>query len=176
MEAKCSATVRYGRSPPRRRDVGGMPLASPAWFSAQQGLAWLSHSDLLAPHSPVFPSLSSQPARPRCNSSRCCRSSLSTSSTLGLVLPGFHGGCSHQSSPLSCRNSNCSSRSAVSVTSPACVVLSIGLRVQARHSSHPSLPLRSRKPTSCLKRAQKTSTICRPVSSVALQTRVKRFL
>src|SRR5262249_2127728 len=161
-----------------------MPLASPAWFSAQQGLAWLSHSELLAPHSPVFPSLSSQPARPRCNSSRCCRSSLSTSSTLGLVLPRFHAGGrpppppppSSTPPPSFVHTQHGRGGGPASFPSPACVVLSMGLRVQARHSSQPSLCFRSRKPSSCLKRAQKTSTIRRPLNSVALQTRVKRFL
>ena len=67
-------------------------------------------------------------------------------------------------------------RSAVSVTNSVCVVLSIGLRVHARHSSHPSLCFRSRKASSCRKRAQKISTTASPLNSVALLTRVKRLL
>src|SRR3954465_9127137 len=127
-------------------------------------------------HSPVFPSLSSQSARHCCIPSRCCHSSLSTSNTLGLLLFGFHGGCSHQSSPFSSCNCICNSRNALYVASSAWVVRSIGLRVHARHSSHPSLCLRSRKASSCLNRAQNNSTICSPLSSVALLTNVKRFL
>src|SRR3954470_19575687 len=110
-------------------------------------------------HSPVFPSLSSQSARHCCIPSRCCHSSLSTSNTLGRVLFGFHGGCSHQSSPCSSCICTCNSRNALYAASSVCVVRSIGLRVHARHSSQPSLCLRSRKASSCLNRAQNSSTI-----------------
>src|SRR3954449_5910833 len=68
------------------------------------------------PHSAAFPSLSSHSARPCCIASRCCHNSRSTSSTLGLVFPWFHGGGSHQSTPTCPCRANCNSRSAVRVT------------------------------------------------------------
>ena len=57
----------------------------------------------------------------------------------------------------------------------ACVVRTIGCFVHARHSSQPSRCLRSRKPSSCRKRAQNNSTNCSPLRSRALRTSVKRL-
>src|SRR5262245_54874147 len=122
-----------------RRQLGLLPT---------RGCSWAHIAVMDLPPSPVFPSLASQAARPCCISSRCCRSSRPTSSTLGLLLCGFHGGCSHQASPLSCSSCSCNSRSAVNVTNCVCVVRSIGLRVHPRHSSQPNRCFRSRKASS----------------------------
>ena len=98
------------------------------------------------PSTPAIP-LAPQPFRQASRySSRCGRSSRSTSSTLGLVLSGFHGGCSRQPSPSSFVSPISSSRSPLNAASCACVVLPIGVRVQARHSSHPQPLLQAAQP------------------------------
>ena len=107
---------------------------------------------------------------------RLRRSIRSTSSTLGRSFFRSHGGGDHQSVHPSASRRNCNSRSRLIVTHCAWLVRSIGLRVHARHSSHPSRCFRSRNPSSCRNRAQNNSTICNPVSPTAELTSVNRFL
>ena len=87
------------RNHPRKHEAGCPPLASSAWLSVQQGLAWVSPGDLLDASLPCR-SLFLQPVR---------QTLLYPGTVLpqqpvhvqhmGRLLFGFHGGCSHQSSP-----------------------------------------------------------------------------
>jgi hypothetical protein len=87
-----------------------------------------------------------------------------------------HGGGDHQSPAPADSSRNWASRIRLSATHCAWLVRSIGLRVQARHSSQPSRCFRSRNPSSWRNRAANSSTICSPVSPTAEVTRVNRSL